>query len=489
MADLHELTVRQLSAALAAGEVGSVEATRACLERADATAHLGAYLYLDREGALRAAQAADARRRAHEVLGPLDGVPVAVKDNILTQGLPTTCASKILEGFVAPYDATVVQRLCDAGAVLLGKLNMDEFAMGSSCEHSAFGGVKNPWDPSRVPGGSSGGSAAAVAAGSAFAALGTDTGGSIRQPAAFCGVVGMKPTYGRVSRYGVIAFASSLDQVGPLCKDVGDAAQVLQVIAGFDPRDATSAQEVVGDFNAALGDAAERGLAGVRLGLPKEYFAGDIDPEVRRAVQAAAEACAKLGAELVDVSLPSVDYAIACYYLIADAEASSNLARYDGVRYGLRKDGADLIDMYVQTRSAGFGDEVKRRIMLGTYALSAGYYDAYYGKAQKARTLVRRELDTAFERCDLLLTPTTPSPAFALGSRADDPLQMYLADLFTVSCNLAGLPGISLPCGITQSGLPIGMQLLAPVFCEARLFKVAAAYEAAHDWHRRRPPL
>jgi len=375
-----------------------------------------------------------------------------------------------------------VRRLKDAGAVLVGKLNMDEFAMGSSNEHSGYGPARNPWDPRRVPGGSSGGSAAAVAAGSAFAALGTDTGGSIRQPASFCGVVGLKPTYSRVSRYGVIAFASSLDQVGPLAKDVRDCATMLQAIAGWDPLDSTSADVPVADYAHDL----EAGVRGLRLGLPREYFVGGGDPEVRAAVDAAVKAYEKLGATIVEVSLPTTDYAIACYYLIATAEASSNLARFDGVRYGQRRDpGAGLREMYEATRAL-FGREVKRRIMLGTYALSAGYYDAYYAKAQKVRTLVRRDFDRVFGTCDALVTPTSPTAAFELGKKVGDPLEMYLADVFTVSANMAGLPGLSLPCGFTKSGLPVGLQLLGPHFSEAVLLRVARAYEREHEWAARR---
>jgi aspartyl-tRNA(Asn)/glutamyl-tRNA(Gln) amidotransferase subunit A len=483
--NLVDLTVHELAQALASGKVSSDEATRAALGRAKSTAELGAYLHLDEKGALAQAKAADERRQHKQALGPLDGVPIGLKDIFLTEGLPTTCGSKILEGFIAPYSGTAVKKLGGAGTVLLGKLNMDEFAMGSSNEHSAFGVARNPWDKKRVPGGSSGGSAVAVAAGSAYATLGTDTGGSIRQPAALCGIVGLKPTYGRVSRYGVIAFASSLDQVGPMTKDVTDNALMLQAIAGHDPLDSTSVDRPVPDYVNAL----NTGVKGIRLGLPKQYFVDGTDPEVRRAIEAAIEAYKKLGATIVDVSLPTTDYGIACYYLIATAEASSNLARFDGVRYGLRKDPKKgLLDMYVETRAAGFGPEVKRRIMLGTYALSSGYYDAYYLKAQKVRTRVRQDFAQAFEKCDALLTPTSPTAAFALGENLADPIKMYLADVFTVSCNMAGLPGMSLPCGFTSSGLPIGMQLLGPAFSEDRLLGIARAYEREHDWHTRRAP-
>ncbi len=484
MTALHHKSLADLVDLLARGEVSSAEATRACLKRAERTRHLGAYLHLDSDGALAQARAADGRRANKASLGPLDGVPVAVKDIFLTQGLPTTCGSRMLDRFIAPYDATTVTRLKDAGAVLLGKLSMDEFAMGSSTEHCAFGPAKNPWDTSRVPGGSSGGSAVAVASGSAFAALGTDTGGSIRQPAALCGVVGLKPTYGRVSRYGVVAFASSLDQVGPLAKEVRDCALVYAGIAGHDARDSTSAQVPLDDPARDI----EAGVRGVKLGVPKEYLAPGSEPSVRHAVETALSFYEAQGAQLKQVSLPHTQYAIATYYLIATAEASSNLARYDGVRYGMRVDpGLGLIDMYQATRGQGFGREVKRRIMLGTYALSAGYYDAYYRRAQQVRTLIRRDFAQAFHEVDLLVTPTSPSTAFKLGENVADPIKMYLADIFTVSANLAGLPGLSLPCGFDEQGLPIGLQLLGPAWSEATLFKVARAYEREHAWHQRRP--
>ena len=486
MTDLHELTAHALLDALAAKQVSSVELTQAVLARAQATRSLNAYVHVDEPGALAAARAADERRARGGATGLLDGVPMALKDIFLTEGLPTTCGSKILEGFVAPYDGTAVRRLKAAGAVLTGKLNMDEFAMGSSNEHSAYGAVKNPWDPTRVPGGSSGGSAAAVAAGSSVASLGTDTGGSIRQPAALTGIVGLKPTYGRVSRYGVIAFASSLDQVGPMTKDVQDAALVLQVIAGHDERDSTSANVAVPSYSANL----ESGVRGLKLGVPKEYFVDGTDSEVQHAVQSALAHYEKLGAELVEVSLPHTDYGIAVYYLVATAEASSNLARYDGVRYGLRIDpGQGLNEMYTATRGEGLGHEVKRRIMLGTYALSAGYYDAYYGRAQKVRTLVRQDFAQAFANVDALVTPTSPTAAFALGANVADPVQMYLADVFTVGANLAGLPALSLPCGFTKAGLPIGLQVLGAPFSEAKLLQVARAYERDHAWSQRRAEI
>ena len=446
---------------------------------------IGAYLTVTRDRALAAAAAADARWRAGTPRGPLDGVPLALKDVLCTRGVRTTCGSRILEGFVPPYDATVVERLEAAGAVLLGKTNMDEFAMGSSTEHSAFGPTRNPWDLTRVPGGSSGGSAAAVAADMAAGALGTDTGGSVRQPAAFCGVVGFKPTYGRVSRYGLVAFASSLDQVGTFARDARDTALLLAAIAGHDPRDATSLEAPVPDYTAALAG----GVRGLRLGIPREYFGTGIDPEVDRAVREAIATLRGLGAATEEVSLPTTDYGIAVYYVLAPAEASSNLARYDGVKYGLRVSGAkDLIEMESRTRAAGFGAEVKRRVMLGTYALSAGYYDAYYGRAQKVRTLVRRDLETALARVDVLVAPTAPGVAFRLGEK-EDPLAMYLNDVFTVPSSLAGFPAVSLRCGFSAAGLPIGLQLIGKALDEATLLRVAHAYEQATDWLERRPVL
>ncbi len=481
--DLANLTVHELAKQLDEGKVTSRQATDACLQRLEKTAGLGAYLHVDAEGAKKQAAAADERRAKKALKGPLDGVPIALKDIFLTEGLPTTCASRILEGFIAPYDGTAVRKLKDAGTVLLGKLNMDEFAMGSSNEHSAYQPAKNPWDATRVPGGSSGGSAVAVAAGSCFMTLGTDTGGSIRQPAALTGIVGLKPTYGRVSRYGVIAFASSLDQVGPMTKDVTDCATMLQTIAGHDPRDSTSSTEKVPSYTEGL----EKGVQGLKVGVPKQYFIDGMDPEVRASVDAALESYKKLGATLVDVDLPHTDYGIAVYYLVATAEASSNLARYDGVRYGKRVDpGKGLLDMYLETRGKGFGPEVKRRIMLGTYALSAGYYDAYYVKAQKVRTLVAQDFKKAFEKCDVIVTPTSPTPAFKIGENTGDPIKMYLADVFTVAVNLAGLPGLSLPCGFSKGGLPIGMQVLGRPFDEATILRTARAFEREHDFSTRR---
>ncbi len=480
------LTVHELGERFRRRELTPSEATRAYLARIEALdPQVKAYLTVTSEQALRRAAEADARFAAGTPRGPLDGVPVAVKDVLCTRGIRTTCGSKILERFVPPYDATAVARLLEAGAVLLGKLNMDEFAMGSSTENSAFFPTRNPWDLTRVPGGSSGGSAAAVAADLAAAALGTDTGGSIRQPAAFCGDVGLKPTYGRVSRYGLVAFASSLDQIGPLTKDVEDAALVLEVIAGRDPMDSTSVDVPVPDYRAEL----DRGVEGLRIGIPAEYFIEGLDPEVEAAVRAAIQVLEKLGARSQPVSLPHTEYGLAAYYLIAPAEASSNLARYDGVKYGLRAPRArDLIDMYSKTRAAGFGAEVKRRVMLGTYALSAGYYDAYYGKAQRVRTLVRRDFQQAFERVDVIAAPTTPGVAFKFGEK-EDPLQMYLNDVFTIPGNLSGLPGVSVPAGFTMAGLPIGLQLVGRAFDEALLLRVAHAYERATTWHTRKPAL
>ena len=431
---------------------------------------------------------------------PLWGVPVLIKDNICVSGTPTTCASKILAGFRPPYDATVVERLKAAGAILLGMANMDEFAFGSSCEHSCYGPTRNPWDLARVPGGSSGGSAAAVAARMAPLALGSDTGGSIRQPASFCGVVGLKPTYGRVSRYGLIAFASSLDQIGPFGRTVEDAALLLQAMAGKDPRDSTCTDLAVPDYSRALKEPVK----GLRLGLPKEYLGEGVDPEVRKAVGQAIELYRKLGASIQEVSLPHTEYAVPTYYIVATAEASSNLARFDGVRFGHRarlKTGVPgigtvpgtpvltLSEMYTRSREEGFGPEAKRRITLGTFVLSSGYYDAYYGRALKVRTLIKRDFDKAFEEVEILVTPTAPTPAFKLGEKLDDPLTMYLSDILTISVNLAGVPAMSMPCGFTSSGLPIGMQLIAKPFDEEMLFRAGAAYERETRWHEREPKL
>ncbi len=480
-----QMSIRQLQQLLRDGKTSSVELTRACLERIAATdARVNAFVTVCNESALAAAAEADLKLAAGEG-GPLTGIPIAVKDIFNTAGVRTSCGSRILENYTAPYDATAFAKLQQQGAILLGKLNMDEFAMGSSNENSANGPVHNPWDLERVPGGSSGGSAAALAAGQVFATLGTDTGGSIRQPASFCGVVGVKPTYGRVSRYGVIAYASSLDQVGPLAHSVEDAALMLGAIAGYDPADSTSVDCPVPDYLAGL----DAGVKGMKIGLPREYFIEGLDPAVKQAVEAAIEVYRGLGAEIVEVSLPHTDYAVACYYLIATAEASSNLARYDGVRYGVRQQAeGGLTGMYEKTRAAGFGDEVKRRIMLGTYALSSGYYDAYYLKAQKVRTLIREDFLKAFEQVDLLLTPVAPTAAFRLGEKTDDPLQMYLSDIFTIPVNLAGTCALSLPCGM-DGQLPVGLQLIGQPFDEARILQAAQAYEAETDWHKQRAPL
>jgi aspartyl-tRNA(Asn)/glutamyl-tRNA(Gln) amidotransferase subunit A len=477
--------IHELTDAYRRGDLTPTAVAEAYLARIDALdGRVGAYLTVVRDQALAAARESELRWRAGASLGPLDGAPVALKDVLCTRGVRTTCGSKMLEGFVPPYDATVVERLRAAGAVILGKTNMDEFAMGSSTEHSAFHPTHNPWDLARVPGGSSGGSAAAVAGGLAAGGFGSDTGGSIRQPAAFCGVVGMKPTYGRVSRYGLIALASSLDQVGPFARDVRDAALLLGAVAGHDRRDATSIQAPVPDYVAEL----SKGVAGLTLGLPDEYFIDGMDPDVERAVRAAIEVLKGLGARLERVSLPTTKHSLAAYYLILPAEASSNLARYDGVKFGLRVPGRDLVEMESRTRAAGFGAEVKRRIMLGTYALSAGYYDAYYGKAQSVRTLVRREFAAAFARVDLIVAPTTPNVAFKHGEK-EDPLSMYLNDVFTIPGNLAGIPGISVPCGFSVTGLPIGLQVLGRPLDEPRLLRAAYAYEQATPWRSRRPEL
>ncbi|NOQ52602.1 MAG: Asp-tRNA(Asn)/Glu-tRNA(Gln) amidotransferase subunit GatA [Desulfuromonadaceae bacterium] len=484
--ELNNLTISKLRQKLADGELTSVELTRACLERIAATnGKVNSFITVCEKAALAAAEAADQRIAAGDA-APLTGIPLAVKDIFNTLDVRTTCGSKILDNYVSPYDATVIAKLREQGAVIVGKLNMDEFAMGSSNENSAAGPVLNPWDLQRVPGGSSGGSAAAITAGQVPATLGTDTGGSIRQPAAHCGVVGLKPTYGRVSRFGVIAYASSLDQVGPLAGNVEDCALLLGAVAGYDPADSTSVDTPVPDYLTTL----KEGVKGKKIGLPKEYFIEGLDPDVKKSVAAAIATYQQLGAEIVEVSLPHTDYAVACYYLIATAEASSNLARYDGVRFGVRKDaGEGLIGMYRQTRAAGFGDEVKRRIMLGTYALSSGYYDAYYLKAQKVRTLIREDFFAAFEQVDLLLTPVAPTPAFKIGEKVNDPLQMYLSDIFTIPVNLAGTCGISLPCGMNHEGLPIGLQLLGKPFAEAEILQAAWAFENATDWGGKFPEL
>jgi aspartyl-tRNA(Asn)/glutamyl-tRNA(Gln) amidotransferase subunit A len=484
LVDLYYLTVHEAARMLAAGVISSRELTRAVLDRINAVdGRVQAFLQVTEHEALAAADAADRRLAAGDA-PPLTGIPMALKDVLCTNGIVTTCGSRMLERFVPPYDATVVERLQAAGAVSVGKTNMDEFAMGSSTENSAYFPTRNPWDLERVPGGSSGGSAAAVAAGEALFSLGSDTGGSIRQPAALCGIVGLKPTYGRVSRFGLVAFASSLDQIGPFTRDVEDAALVMQALSGYDPRDSTSAPVDVPDYRAALtGD-----IRGMRLGVPKEYFVEGMEPGMRDAVLRAIDQLVALGATVDwDISLPSTQAALAVYYVIAPSEASANLARYDGVKFGYsNQNGASMWENMELTRQHGFGDEVKRRIMVGTYALSAGYYDAYYLKAQQVRTVIRREFDAAFERCDLLVTPTAPGPAFRIGEKTADPVAMYLNDVFTLPVNIAGLPGISVPCGHVD-GLPAGLQFIAKPFDEPTLLRAAHAYERATDWHTALP--
>ncbi len=484
--ELYSLTIHELQDLLKKGEVSSRQITESVFSRIDAVEErVHSYIRLMKEKALAQADQADKdiqQGRSRE----LTGIPVALKDIVCTKGIPTTCGSHILHNFVPPYNATVVEKLADAGAVFVGKANMDEFAMGSSTETSYFGPTRNPWDLERIPGGSSGGSASAVAADECIASIGSDTGGSIRQPAALCGVVGMKPTYGRVSRFGLIAFASSLDQLGPFTKDVEDCAIMMNVMAGYDPKESTSVKAEVPDYRQFLG----RDITGWRIGIPQEYFVDGIDPEVSAAIEKTIAVVKACGGQIVDISLPHTQYCLAVYYIIAPAEASSNLARYDGVKYGFRAQGVrDLAEMYNKTRQEGFGAEVKRRIMIGTYALSAGYYDAYYGKASQVRALIRRDFDEAFKRCDIILTPTTPTPAFKLGEKTDDPLQMYLSDIFTISTNLAGIPGISVPCGFTKAGLPMGVQFLANHLEEGKLLQIAHAYEKAAALDKRRPVL
>jgi aspartyl-tRNA(Asn)/glutamyl-tRNA(Gln) amidotransferase subunit A len=466
------------------GAASAVDITRAYLDRAESlNPRLACFLTVDHEGALAAAAQVDRARRTGHALGPLAGVPIAIKDNLCTRGVRTTCASKILGEYIPPYDAHVIEAIRKSGAVIIGKTNLDEFAMGSSNENSAFGNVANPWNLDRAPGGSSGGSACATAAGLAPIALGSDTGGSVRQPAAFCGITAIKPTYGRVSRYGLIAFASSLDQVGPMARSVRESAALLEVIAGHDPRDATSADHRVGEYAAAC----DRGVKGLRVGVVRDLLDGLQDADVKRSIEAALKSLEKEGATLIDVSLPHAKHAVSVYYLVATAEASSNLARFDGIRYGLRVPGSDLTETYTNTRAQGFGPEVRRRIMLGTYALSAGYYDAFYLKAQRVRTLIRRDYDSAFETCDVVCTPTAPTPAFALGEKTDNPLEMYLADIFTLPASLAGLPAISTPSSLSSDGLPIGLQLVAPPFEEERLCTVAQAVEDASGLTKKHP--
>jgi aspartyl-tRNA(Asn)/glutamyl-tRNA(Gln) amidotransferase subunit A len=486
MSELHFQTIAELSSALEAKRISSAELTAAIIARTKAVdGRLHAFNSHDEADALAQAAASDARRAAGQARGPLDGIPIGLKDVIAVDGQPLTASSKILANFVSPYDSTVTTKLKNAGAVLWGRLNCDEFAMGSSNENSAFGPASNPWDVTRVPGGSSGGSAAAVAAGEAIATLGSDTGGSIRQPAALCGVVGIKPTYGLVSRFGLIAYASSLDQIGPFARTVEDAAIMLGAIAGHDERDSTSYKAEIPNYRAEL--ASRRGPW--KLGIPKEYFAEGLDPEIGAAVEQAIAFYKKQGCEIREVSLPHTQYCLDTYYIIATAEASSNLARFDGIRYGHRSTKVkEVVDLYFQSRAEGFGAEVKRRIILGTYVLSSGYYDAYYLRAQKVRTLIRQDFLKAYEQVDALITPTSPIPAFKVGEKSD-PLAMYLCDIYTIGVNLAGLPGISVPCGFTKSNLPIGLQLIGQPFKEAELLAIANAYEQGHDWKTKHPSL
>ncbi|MBW4639373.1 MAG: Asp-tRNA(Asn)/Glu-tRNA(Gln) amidotransferase subunit GatA [Gloeocapsa sp. UFS-A4-WI-NPMV-4B04] len=478
-------SIRELHHQLVSKERSAVEITQEALNRIAALEpKLHSFLYVTADQALKQASFVDAKIAAGEEIGLLAGIPVGIKDNMCTQGIPTTCASKILENFVPPYESTVTQKLADAGAVMVGKTNLDEFAMGSSTENSAYQVTANPWDVSRVPGGSSGGSAAAVASGECTVALGSDTGGSIRQPASFCGVVGLKPTYGLVSRFGLVAFASSLDQIGPFGRTVEDAAILLSAIAGYDPKDSTSLKVDIPDYTQFL----KPDIKNLRIGVIKETFGEGLDPAVEQAVNKAIEQLKNLGAEVQEISCPRFRYGLPTYYIIAPSEASANLARYDGVKYGLRaSDPENLLDMYMRTRAEGFGTEVKRRIMVGTYTLSAGYYDAYYLKAQKVRTLIKQDFENAFGQVDVLVCPTVPTTAFKAGEKTADPLSMYLTDLMTITVNLAGLPGLSLPCGFDDNGLPIGLQLIGNVLREDQLFQVAYAYEQATDWKMRTP--
>ncbi|MDH5458208.1 MAG: Asp-tRNA(Asn)/Glu-tRNA(Gln) amidotransferase subunit GatA [Nitrospinota bacterium] len=483
---MHQPTITQAKHQLLEKKYSAVELLDAVYKRIDAVdSRVQAYVHLTRDIARQQAEAADKKLAAGED-APLLGVPIALKDLICMKDTRTTCASHILENFVSPYDATVVKKLKAAGAVLIGKTNMDEFAMGSSNENSFFHATKNPWDLNRVPGGSSGGSGAAVSANECMAALGSDTGGSIRQPAAFCGITGLKPTYGRVSRFGLVAFASSFDQIGPMTKTAEDAAVMMNVIGGHDPMDSTSANVELPDFTAELSNI----VRGLKIGIPKEYFAKGLDSDVERAVQEAIKTLESMGMQTVEVSLPHTEYAVATYYILACAEASANLSRYDGVKYGYRSEHADnLMDMYTNTREEGFGEEVKRRILLGTFVLSSGYYDAYYLKGQKARTLIKQDFEEAYKKCDLMVSPIAPVPAFKMGEKLDDPLQMYLSDIFTISANLAGIPAMSIPCGQSKDNLPIGLQLMGKHFDEATLLNVAHQYQQTTDHHLKHPTL
>lgn len=482
---LYQSTIHELHDKIKEGKTTATEITKAVLQRIDTVeGKVHSYIRVMKDEALAAAAATD-KEITKGNIKLLSGIPIALKDIVCTKGITTTCGSYILHNFVPPYDATVVEKLRAAGAIFVGKANMDEFAMGSSTETSYFGPTRNPWDLECIPGGSSGGSAAAVAADECIASIGSDTGGSIRQPAALCGIVGMKPTYGRVSRFGLIAFASSLDQIGPFTKDVEDCAIMMNVLAGYDPKESTSVNVEVPDYRQFVG----RDIKGWKVGIPKEYFVEGIDPEVKAAIEEAIKTMEKCGAKSVEISLPHTQYCLAVYYIIAPAEASSNLARYDGVKYGFRAPAAELLDMYKKTRMQGFGAEVKRRIMIGTYALSAGYYDAYYKKASQVRALIKRDFEEAFKKCDVILTPTTPTPAFKIGEKTDNPLQMYLSDIFTISANLAGIPGISVLCGFTKIGLPVGAQFLAGHFQEGKLIQVASVFEKEAQIEKRRPKL
>jgi len=484
--ELYQKTIHDIAAHLKAKKLSSVELTKATLAHLKAVEpKVQSFITVTEETALAQAAEADKKIASGTNVTPLTGIPLGIKDLLCTKGVQTTCASKMLEGFKPPYNATVVERLNAAGAVMVGKTNMDEFAMGSSTETSYYKKTKNPWNLSCVPGGSSGGSASCVSADQAFGSLGSDTGGSIRQPASLCGIVGLKPTYGRVSRYGLIAFASSLDQIGPMTKDVEDCALMMNVISGHDEKDSTSADVAVPDYAVEM----KKSIKGLKIGIPKEFFPKELNPEVSEAVKKAIEQLKSLGAEVHEISLPHSPYSLAAYYVLAPSEASSNLARYDGVRYGLRVSGENIVEMYSKTRAAGFGPEVKRRIMLGTYALSSGYYDAYYLKALKVRRLIKQDYDKAFEKVDVIVTPTVPNPAFKFGEKTDNPLTMYLEDIFTISINIAGVPALSLPCGISKTDLPIGLQIIGKPFDEAALLKTAYAYEQSTDWHKRKPSL
>lgn len=481
-------TISELESMLDSKEISAVELAKAVIERKNSVdGKVGAFLSANEDELLSEASISDSLRAEGKKRGALEGIPIGLKDVLAVRGQKLTCASKILENYVSPYTASSLEKLKSRGGIFWGRLNMDEFAMGSSCENSAFQPTHNPWDLSRIPGGSSGGSAAAVAAGECVASLGSDTGGSIRQPASLCGVVGMKPTYGLVSRYGLAAFASSLDQIGPFARCVKDAAILLEAVAGHDPKDSTSVDCEIPDYASNISLEA---FKGAKIGIPKEYFGAGIDPEVKAIVEKAIADCASQGAEIVEISLPHTDLAIPVYYIIATAEASSNLARYDGVRYTRRSpDTTDAIDIYYKSRAEGFGEEVKRRIILGSYVLSSGYYDAYYLRAQKVRTLIRRDFEAAFEKVDVIMTPTSPTTAFKIGEKTSDPLSMYLSDICTINVNLAGLPGISVPCGFSAAGLPVGLQMIGKAFDERNLLSFAASYEAAHEWASRRPTL